>query len=107
MTKEEAKKMEGTEFTYVFKDGDTMPAYVKKVDLESGKMSCWSFSLVTDGGFVFTPSNADEAREGAACVTIGLNWEETLERLTAIRDIGRWVDNEIEDPSAFFPGCMF
>lgn len=34
MTREEAKAMEGTEFIYEFADGDTMSAYVKKVDVK-------------------------------------------------------------------------
>jgi len=39
MTPEEAKQMQGVEFTYVFPSGDSMPAYVKWVDVESGRMT--------------------------------------------------------------------
>jgi hypothetical protein len=68
MTPEEAKQMEGTEFTYVFEDGDTIQAYVKKVDPEKFMFSCWSFGLVTDQGYKFIPSTMDEEHEGAKCV---------------------------------------
>ncbi len=104
MTKEEAKKMEGTEFTYVFESGDSMSSYVKKVDEETGQMSCWSFSLITEGGKVFEPYNKDEEKEGACCVLVARNWTDTLRRLEKIKT-GRY-EMEQESPG-FFHGCIF
>jgi len=56
MTPEEIMSFQGHEFIYVFEDGDTMPAYIKKIDLDKNMLTFWSFSLVTDNGFEFTPT---------------------------------------------------
>lgn len=107
MTPEEMKAMEGTEFTYVFHDGDTMKAYVKKVDLESGKMSCWSFSLTTDQGYTFDPMGEDEEKEGACCVSSSSNIEEMEEKLTEIKDTGRLCTTLPDGIPGIFSGCPF
>lgn len=108
LTVEEAEKMQGTEFTYIFETGDTMPAYVKKFDKASGKLSCWSFSLVTDQGFVFKPINEDEKREGACCVVTGDNLKMSLKKLTTIRDTGTYTFTPIRKGRVGnFNGCVF
>lgn len=67
----EAIAMQGTEFTYQFLDGDTIQAYVRKFDPKVG-LSCWSFGLVTERGFIFEPKDREEEREQACCI-IGFN----------------------------------
>jgi hypothetical protein len=47
---EEAIKMQGVEFTYIFEDGDSIPAYVKKFDPETGKLTCYSLEAETEEG---------------------------------------------------------
>lgn len=77
---DEAVKMQGEEFLYIFKDRkDTINAYVKKFDPKKG-FSCWSFGLITDKGYKFDPKNKDEAAEGAFCV-IGIDLEDEPEKL--------------------------
>lgn len=103
MTKKEAKAMEGTEFIYEFEDGDTMSAYVKKVDVKTGQMSCWSFSLTTDQGYEFEPQNKDEEAEGACCVLVGRDWDETKRELTEVAT-GRLAS---VGGAGLFNGCVF
>jgi len=50
MNIQEAKAMEGTEFTFIFEDGDTIQAYVKKFDPEIG-MSCYTLETETVMGY--------------------------------------------------------
>jgi hypothetical protein len=46
----EAKEMLGTEFTYVYPDGDTIRAYVKAFDPEIG-LTCWTLESETKSGW--------------------------------------------------------
>lgn len=46
-TNEEAKALRGTEFTYVFEDGDTVQAFIAQVDLEVG-LTCKALTRLTD-----------------------------------------------------------
>lgn len=105
---DDAIKMQGTDFIYTFKSGDTMLAYIKKFDPKVG-LSCWSYSLTTDKGLVFDPLNKDEESEGACCVII-YNFEEegdTLERAMAVLDeitlTGSYTEHNIGDGT--FSGC--
>jgi len=88
---EEAKKMEGAEFTYKFEDGDTIRAYVKKFDPDKG-LSCWSFSLKTDGGQIIETLNEDEEKEGACCL-IGFDFTVYDEDLPRALDLLEEVKN--------------
>ena len=47
---EEAKAMQGTEFIYVYADGDEIPAFVKKFDPEVG-LTCMSLEAETRDGY--------------------------------------------------------
>lgn len=97
MTEQEALAMRGTEFTFVFSDGDTMRAYVKQVDFKRG-LSCWSFSNSTDRDkYKFPFSTEEEVKEQAVCL-IGVditknterhNLQSMLDVLEEIRDTGR------------------
>jgi hypothetical protein len=105
---EEAKKMEGTEFTYEFEDGDTIRAYVKKFDPDRG-LSCWSFSLETDGGQIIEILNEDEDKEGACCL-IGFDFTVYAEDLPAALDLLEGVKNTGRftasgEKGLFFTGC--
>jgi hypothetical protein len=106
MNLKEMKAMEGTEFTYVFKNGDTMPAYVKKFDIKTGKLSCWSFSLTTDNNHTVEPLNEDEAKEQACCVCIGTCREESEQKLQKIKNTGKWIATE-STLIGNFHGCLF
>ena len=109
MTDKEMLAMQGTEFIYEFDCGDTMPAYIKKIDPSKGMMSCWSFSFITEGGHEFTPSSADEEKEGAVCVLTSKNRKDLINKLTIIRDTGQWIQKP--KPAwldlDFFTGCQF
>jgi len=106
MTHQEALAMQGTEFIYIFEDGDTMPAYVKKVDLEKMLISCWSFSLTTDQGYVFWPKDRNEEIEGACCLCAPKTWERINDLLTQIKETGR-ADTSILSTygNITFSGC--
>ena len=106
MTKEEMKAMQGFEFTYVFKTGNSVPAYVKKFDETTGKISCWSLSLITSEGTNIEPMNEDEYKEGACCVLVGLDIDHSRKLLKRIKKDGKYV---VEDRGNFnfFNGCIF
>jgi hypothetical protein len=112
MTKEEMKKMEGTEFIYRFHD-DEIEAYVKKVDPEAGMYSCWSFGFTTKKGARFEPLNEDEVKEGACCL-MTLDPEESLKDriksmdtdLSEIASTGAFNATTKGGSSAFI-GCQF
>ena len=107
MTPEEMKAMEGTEHTYIFEDGDTIPAYVKRFDIETGELSCWSFSLITDRGVKIRPLNKDEYKEGACCLQIRKNHDASSLLLEEIRDTGKSLYKKTENANSGFPGCIF
>jgi len=50
MNKVDLKSLEGTEFTYIFEDGDTIRAYVKKADPEIG-VTCMTLETETAKGW--------------------------------------------------------
>lgn len=99
------KAMEGVGFTYVFQDGSSMPAYVKRFDIETGKLSCWSFSLTTDDGYTFKPLNEDEEKEQACCVCIGRSKKESEKWLKEIKETEKITNTN--NAISFFPGCQF
>jgi hypothetical protein len=105
MNLEEMKAMEGVGFTYVFEDGSSMPAYVKRFDIKTGKLSCWSFSLITDSGYTFEPLNEDEEREQACCVCIGRSKKESEKCLKEIKNTGVLLSES--NVISYFPGCQF
>ena len=80
MTPQEIMSFQGHEFTYVFIKGDTMPAYIKKIDLDKKLITYWSFSLITDNGHEFEPLDEDEEAEGACC----LGYEDNLKGIINI-----------------------
>jgi len=105
MTAEEIMSFQGYEFTYVFKDGDTMPAYIKKIDLYEELITCWSFSLVTANGIKFTPLNEEEETEGACCLCWEINLAGIIEMLTEIKTTGKHLYRQTGLGS--FTGCPF
>ena len=105
MTPEEMKAMEGTEFIYVFTSGRTMRSYVKRVDVEQGKMSCWSFSLTTDCGTrTLEPLSKDEEKEQACCVCKATNIKKCKEKLLEIEKTGKYI---AKGTLGLFSGCDF
>jgi hypothetical protein len=100
VTIEEAKGMLGTEFTYVFGDGDEVRAYVKAFDPKVG-LTCYSLETKTKRGWC--PADmGDEVRaydvdpDGTFCVKAhdfskkGHPLYEALEDLAIIRDKGKY-----------------
>lgn len=71
LTVEEAIKMRGTEFIYVFEDGDVIGAYVKEFTPEVG-LSCHALSDITNKGYTFPESAKDD--NGEVCL-MGYNIE--------------------------------
>jgi hypothetical protein len=105
MTPKEIMSFQGHEFTYVFEDGDTMPAYIKKIDLDKNFMSCWSFSLVTDNGIEFSPLDDEEKAEGACCLFWENNLPGIIELLMGIKTTGKHLYQKTGIGS--FEGCPF
>jgi len=105
MIQEEIMSFQGHEFTYVFKNGDTIPAYIKKIDLDKNLISGWSFSLVTDNGIDFSPLNEEEETEGACCLFFGVTLAEIIEILTEIKTTGKHL--YIQTGLGSFEGCPF
>ena len=66
MTIEEAKKMEGTEFIFVYEDGDEIKAYVKKFDPKIG-LTCMSLETESRDGWKGNPETQHED-DGTFCV---------------------------------------
>lgn len=104
MTDQEILAMQGTEFTYIFHDGDSMPAYIKKIDLEQEKMSCWSFSLITDNGSIIDPINEDEEKEQACCLVTAKPKNIIIKVLQKI-STGTYDTKDLQ--YMFFDGCIF
>jgi hypothetical protein len=89
---EEAKKMVGTEFEYIFTDGDSIRAYVKKFDPEIG-LTCLSLDTVTENGW----KDPNPEEDGTMCV-IAFDFKnphhefsEALSKLEEIRDTGKYL----------------
>jgi len=104
MTNQEILSFQGHEFTYIFESNQTMPAYVKKIDLDKNIMSCWSFSLETDQGYKIKPLNKEEELEGACCVIYAPNINKIIRYLTEIKTTGK-VLIPVNFPGGF-NGCQ-
>lgn len=111
LTIKDAIGMRGTEFTFQFASGVTVPAYVKQYDPEVG-LSCWSFGLEKSDGEVFLPLNQEEEDEQACCLIIcdfiDDKFNEDLEQvaiaiLAEIKATGRYEQQAQED--GVFVGC--
>lgn len=103
----EALEMIGTEFVYVFNDGDEIEAYVKKFDPEVG-LTC--VSLVRETKYGFDDWMVIE-EDGMVCV-VGIRIEDSgdlsdaLKVLAEIKQTGRYKKNS----SWLFytpPSCSF
>ena len=106
MNIEEAKKMEGTEFTYIYEDSDTIPAYVKKFDPEIG-LTC--FTLATETAQGWKP--ADKIEEDGTWCVIGVNVathgiKRAFSWLEEIRDTGCAISEGVNGFGDFL-GCAF
>lgn len=108
MTPEQAKKMVGTEFIYVFEDGDEVAAYVKAFDPEIG-MTCYSLEPKTKYGWI-PPRNKDTLSDGTFCVygasvKMAGSMAQAYKNLEKIRLTGR----HFVEPMTFsaFAGCSF
>lgn len=102
---EEAKKMVGTEFTYVYEDGDEIKAYIKAFDPEIG-LTCYTLETETRDGWY--DLGADE--DGTWCV-IGCDFDcdqhiiDAYEQyLPSIKDSGKCFADDAPWP---FNGCAF
>lgn len=107
MTQEEIMSYQGHEFTYVFPNGDTMPAYIKKIDLEKDLISCWSFSRVTDQGHEFSPLNEEEKIEDACCIAYEDEVTEIIKIIIEIKTTGKLINKEAPFIPGSFRGCPF
>jgi hypothetical protein len=90
MTPEGAKAMVGTEFDYIYPDGDRIRAYVKKFDPEIG-LTCMTLDTETarDG------YRHDEVEEDGTWCVLGYRFPKTLDRalltLQIIKDTGEYT----------------
>lgn len=106
LTVEEAKQMQGVEFTYVFRDGDTIPCYVKKFDPEVG-LTCLSLDTKTKAGWRTKDPDLLEA-DGTFCV-IGIpadDLDRCLSVLEGIKEDGVFESRRLSTGGAFY-GCVF
>ena len=88
ITIEEAKKMLGTEFTFIYKDGDEVQAYVKMFDENIG-LTCITLTTKTRDKWKPSKDNQIIEDDGTWCV-IGYHFEdhqliEALKILTEIK----------------------
>lgn len=92
MTIEEAKKMLGVEFTYIFPSGDTIKAYVKAFDPEVG-FSCYSLETESLNGWAPEPWVVDKEEDGTFCIVSidAGNLNAILEDLQEIKETGKLV----------------
>ena len=84
LTIEEAMKMVGTEFTYIYSSGESIRAYVKAFDPNIG-LTCETLETVTIQGYEgkFSKPNPD----GTWCV-VGFNFKREPESIElALRDL--------------------
>lgn len=111
MTDKEILSMQGTEFIYEFNDGDTIPAYIKKIDIKNYKISCWSFTLTTDQGYKIPFSNSEEEKEDACCLLYGDYREEIIEYIKWIKtgkiNPGKINTGNFSAHIGIFNGCPF
>ena len=107
LTVEEAQQMEGTEFTHIFEDGDTVPAYVKKFDAETGQLTCYSLEPKTRDGWV-PRKNKDTMPDGTFCVVGSDDLDRSLSRLSTIAATGTLTLSAASAIGAGnFAGCSF
>jgi hypothetical protein len=111
----EAKGMLGTEFIYVFPDGDEIPAYVRAFDPEIG-LTCWSLDSVTKMGWENWDENPSRVDPDGTYCLLALNirdysWladhslDKALKHLKEIKETGRYVC--VNDDSGGTPNCSF
>ncbi|KKS16773.1 MAG: hypothetical protein UU74_C0033G0005 [Candidatus Woesebacteria bacterium GW2011_GWA1_41_7] len=108
MTPEEMKLMIGTEFTYIFEDGDSIPAYIKAFDPEIG-LTCMTLDTETKEGWKPGPGSSVLEADGTFCV-IGVRFKKcTLQCadniLTYIKETGEYKQSE--SILSHFYGCAF
>lgn len=106
MNLEEAKEMQGTEFTYIYKDGDTVPAYIKKFDPEVG-MTCMTMATETRDGW---SPDSDLEEDGTWCIMgYPTNTEEDMQEcLEVMQEIKETGTRTSSNTSGFgFIGCVF
>lgn len=104
---DEAKKMIGTEFTYVYEDGDTILAYVKAFDPEIG-LTCYTLETETAEGWV--SDNVEIDPDGTWCVMgyrVGVHeLSDMLTELAHIKNFGRSIPLSAR-AYGVFNGCGF
>jgi len=111
MTPEEAKKMEGTEFIYVYEDGDTIQAFVKKYDPKIG-LTCLTLETESRMGHRGQKQEADGTwcvvaldfmKEGRKAKKKALRW------LEKIRDTGQFTGQGLRpsNSDSSSPVCVF
>jgi len=100
---EEAKKMEGTEFTYIFEDGDTIQAYVKKFDQKVG-LTCLSLTTQTKDGWKPNDKEFIEA-DGTFCVIGARSIPKCMAILEGIKEKG--YHTQENNGLGNFLGCVF
>ena len=113
ITVEQAKAMVGTEFIYVFEDGDEILAYVKAFDPEVHGLTCYTLDHTTRDGWKKIDHGQDETDmpDGTWCVIGGsikvFGVDNFLKKLEIIKTTGRYVTNHSEGVFSTFAGCAF
>jgi hypothetical protein len=99
VTLEEAKGMLGTEFLYIYPDGETVRGYVKAFDLKVG-LTCFSLETEASRGWTGHPNSERDPdgtwcligfdfSKGDNCYSFGCPVKQALKVLTEIRDTGK------------------
>lgn len=97
MTLKEMKAMEGVEFTYIYSNGDTIPAYIKKFDPKIG-LSAFTLATKTRDGWASLKTVKEDGTWCCASYNlknrVGKDRTDTLKRiskfLTQIKNTGKY-----------------
>lgn len=114
MTPEEIKAMVGTEFTYVFSDGETVPAFVAAADSKIG-LTCKALEQVADRGFCIwddaSKRSDPSGYDNVVCINLSYKnnklhtLEHMIDRLTKIKRDGKWLSTR--HMLGFMASCGF
>lgn len=111
LTIEEAQKMEGTEFTYVFDTEDSVQAFVKKIDLDKNpRLTCVSLDTQSKAGWKPYKGHSSLEEDGTFCVLSSITKEHILDILHTIKISGKYSVQDINKLSPYHSGapiCRF
>lgn len=109
MKPEEIKKHLGTEFTYIYEDGDRVKAYIKVYDPKIG-MSCFTLADKTRDGW--TPGAHKKIEEDGSWCVIGVDLRVhpesmLVDRVKEIIETGKFDVRKQNKTGLGFANCAF